>query len=100
MMFITGRTVVTTAATRVQVRNTNSKVLWAKFQGKPGNAAAVTVGDSTVSMTAGWTIMNSATIPATLELDFRKYQGSVLASSFWVDSSANGDAVEWAMIVE
>ncbi len=98
MTFVTGTTTVTTFGTRVQVRNTNDKVLSARFRAKPGNTGNAAVGDSAVSMTNGWTLVNAAVAPYE-QFNFREFQGSVLASVFYVDAATNGDKVEWAMIV-
>lgn len=94
MRIANGTTDVPTAGTRVQLRNTNDRVLWISVKARQ---ASIYFGDSAVSSTAGYTLGAAAEIA----LDFRigEAPGSVLASTFWVDATVNGNDADWIMIL-
>jgi len=103
MRLAIGSTDIATAGSEIQLSadaqvGTVAKVLWARFKSHPGNTGNVAVGVASMSMTDGWVMANTDSVG--LELDFRKYGGSVLASSIWMDAATNNDDVDWALILE
>ena len=97
MQFVAGTTNVAVAGTRGQVKNTNDRVLWARFRGRPANTGNAFVGISDVSVTNGWTLEKDDDNGVTL--DFGAQGGSVLASVFYVDVAVNNEKIEWSMIL-
>ena len=80
----------------MKIRNTLDRVHKIKFQGRAANTGRMFVGLSDVSSTVnGWEIpIPVATKPTPLlELDLSP--GSVPLNVFWVDSTVNGEIVDW-----
>lgn len=106
MRFDAGHTDISTAGTRVKLSvdggiNDNDRILWARFKADPGNSGIAYVGIGDVKGTAtihGFDLENNDDVG--LELDFRKYNGSILASQVYFDVATNGDNVAWAIIFE
>ena len=96
MILDVGITTVSSAGTAVQVLNTTSRVRFAQFKALAGNSGLTYVGISDVSASIGYEL--SAT--NTVEMDFGKYGGSILASSLYVDAATNGDKVCWYLILD
>lgn len=92
---LAGRTVVTTAGTRVQVNNTPRRVLSILFKGRDSNTGKVYVGDSTVASTAGVELKANQA----LNVRFLDSRVSGIFSDFWVDAATNGDIVDWIAIL-
>ena len=97
MQFVAGTTNVAVAGTQAQVKNTQDRVLWARFRGRPANTGNAFVGITGVSVTNGWTLEKDDDNGVTL--DFWAQGGSVFANVFYVDVANNNDKVEWAMIL-
>jgi hypothetical protein len=98
MHFLTGYKDVPTAGTQVQVNNVSDRVLWIRFSAETGT---VYIGISSVSASAGFKLITSASqkVSVDLEFDFGRYGGSVPFSDFWVDAATNGDNLVWAAIL-
>ncbi len=90
-MILGGRTVITTAGTRVQVNNTPRRVISILLKGRDSNTGKVYVGDSTVSSTAGLEL--KANQGVTIPSPGPAY--TFLISDIWVDAATNGDIVDW-----
>lgn len=88
---IAGRTVVTTAGTRVQVNNTERRIMSILFKGRNGNTGNVYLGDSTVASTAGFELKPNQAV----RLTFADRRVSGVMSNYWVDAATNGDVVDW-----
>ena len=100
-----GTTVVTTAGTEVQISNTADRVKKIQFHTRAANTGRMFIGLSDVSATVnGWELEIPSAAPGTarpiarLDLDFGT--GSVLLSLFYVDSTVNGEAVDWVAILD
>ena len=96
-----GTTTVTTAGTRVQLSTAKDNVKHIRFQPRAANTGRMFVGLVDVSATAnGWEfpipVATKQTPP--LELDFG--DGSVLLNVFYVDSTVNGEKIDWVAIVK
>ena len=90
------RTRVSTAGTRVQLSNVTDRVLTIKVSARTGNSGLVYFGLSAVSSTDGFELSANDD----LELDYGKYGGTVPLSTFWADSSANNQDLDWFPIPE
>ena len=92
-------TTVTTAGTEVQVAaaDTGLRVRAVLFKARAANTGLIYVGgDNTVSSTSGFTLSAGESV----SLDFGPEKGSEPATSFWVDSSVNGERVDSIFIYE
>lgn len=101
MRILFGTATVTTAGTRVQLSATADPVKHIQFQARVGNTGRMFIGKVDVSATVnGWELPIPITTRAKekLELDFGT--GSVLLSLFYVDSTVNGDIVDWCAVVQ
>lgn len=101
MHVLLGPTTVTTAGTRVQLSATPARVKHIQFQVRAANTGRSFVGLSDVSATVGgWELRIPTATKAKegLDLDFGK--GSVLLNVFWIDSTVNGDIVDWVAVLE
>ena len=94
MRFDTGTTDVPSASTRVQSSNTTDRVPWIKVSVRTGISGALYFGRSDVASTNGYELSANDS----LEMDFRP--GSEAFSAFYADSSANGNDLDWAVILE
>ena len=94
-MTVAGRTVITTAGTRVQVDNTARRVLSILFKGRDSNTGKVYVGDATVSSTVGFELKANQAV----NVRFLDIRISGIMSNFWVDAATNGDIVDWIAIL-
>lgn len=112
MRFISGTTDVDTVGDAERIRNTEERVLWAKFTALPTNRGISYIGLVDVDAThataqKGYPLFGTASGPFsrgssenetnTLELDFRP--GSVVCNVFYVDATVAGDDVGWAMML-
>ena len=101
MRVLFGTTTVTTAGTRAQLSTTTNPVKRISFQARAGNTGRIFVGLVDVSATVnGWELPIPLTTRAkeTLELDFG--EGSVLLNLFYVDSTVNGEIIDWVAVVK
>jgi len=98
---------VPTAGTRVQVLNDPRRVLWIRFHARAANVGLVYVGDTNVSATRGRALSPDGTVNAlsTTEYNFGAFlspttrsPGGVAMSTFWVDTTTNGNDVDWEAI--
>ena len=94
MRFDTGTTDVPGAGTRVQISNTTDRILWIKVSARTGISGALYFGRSDVAAANGYELSANDS----LEMDFRP--GSAAFSAFYVDTSANGNDLDWAVILE
>ncbi len=94
MRFDTGTTDVPGAGTRVQISNTTDRILWIKVSARTGISGALYFGRSDVAAANGYELSANDS----LEIDFRP--GSEAFSAFYVDASANGNDLDWAVILE
>jgi hypothetical protein len=94
MRFDTGTTDVPSAGTRVQLSNTVDRILWIRVSARTGISGALYFGRSDVAAATGYELSANDY----LEMDFRP--GSEVFSAFYVDSSANGNDLDWAVILE
>jgi hypothetical protein len=94
MRFDAGTTDVPGAGTRVQISNTTDRILWIRVSARTGISGAVYFGRSDVASTNGYELSANDY----LEIDFRP--GSEAFSAFYVDASANGNDLDWAVILE
>ena len=105
MGMLSGATQVTSAGTRVQISNSPRRVLYARAQGRDGNAGTTYLGGSTVSNTNGWSLVEpTGTIHGNVfEMWFTNTgprRTTVPLSDFYVDAATNNDYVEWLFILE
>ena len=96
MKFTSTRTRVSTAGTRVQLSNVTDRVLTIKVSARTGNSGLVYFGGSAVSSTVGYELSANDS----LELNFGEHGGTVPLSTFWADSSANNQDLDWVAITE
>lgn len=96
MILDAGTTTVSTAGSEQQISNTANRVLWIKAKALAANSGIAYLGDSDISATNGYELSAGNEI----ELDYRKYGGSVEFSSIYVDVATNGDKVCWAVVLE
>ena len=94
MRFDAGTTDVPSAGTSVQISNTTDRILWIRVSARTGISGAVYFGRSDVASTNGYELSANDY----LEIDFRP--GSEAFSAFYVDASANGNDLDWAVILE
>ena len=94
MRFDSGTTDVSSAGTRVQISNTTDRILWIRVSARTGISGAVYFGRSDVAAANGYELSANDH----LEIDFRP--GSEAFSAFYVDASANGNDLDWAVILE
>ena len=94
MRFDTGTTDVPGAGTRVQISNTTDRILWIKVSARTGISGALYFGRSDAAAANGYELSANDS----LEIDFRP--GSEAFSAFYVDTSANGNDLDWAVILE
>ena len=90
------RTRVSTAGTRVQLSNVTDRVRYIKVSARTGNSGLVYFGLSAVSSTVGYELSANDS----LELNFGEHGGTVPLSTFWADSSASNQDLDWAAITE
>ena len=93
---------VTTAGTEIQIGNIAAKVKKIQFKARAANTGRIFVGLSDVAVGKGWELPPPSVVTTRpidpLVLDFG--DGSVLLSLFWVDSTVNGEIVDWVAITE
>ena len=94
MRFDAGTTDVPSAGTSVQISNTTDRILWIRVSARTGISGALYFGRSDVASTNGYELSANDY----LEIDFRP--GSEAFSAFYVDASANGNDLDWAVILE
>jgi hypothetical protein len=94
MRFDTGTTDVPSAGTSVQISNTTDRILWIRVSARTGISGALYFGRSDVASTNGYELSANDY----LEIDFRP--GSEAFSAFYADTSANGNDLDWAVILE
>lgn len=98
MRFDAGTTNIPTAGTRVQISNTNDRVLSVSITARAGNTGNIYLGFDDVSSTNGKELRPGET--AVVEFgDGREEGGSVLFSTFYVDAATNGDDADWMVIL-
>ena len=90
------RTRVSTAGTRVQLSNVTDRVRYIKVSARTGNSGLVYFGLSAVSSTDGYELSANDD----LELNYGEHGGTVPLSTFWADSSANNQDLDWVAITE
>ena len=94
-----GTTVVTTAGTRQQVKNSTTKYIAFLFKAPMTNSGLVYVGDSDVSSTSSVRLVAGETY--TLQLpEGRIGQIVIPAEELWVDVSVSGESVDWVFLME
>jgi hypothetical protein len=96
MKFTSTRTRVSTAGTRVQLSNVTDRVRYIKVSARTGNSGVVYFGGSGVSSTVGYELSANDS----LELNFGEQGGTVALSTFWADSSATNQDLDWVAITE
>ena len=96
MKFTSTRTRVSTAGTRVQLSNVTDRVRYIKVSARTGNSGVVYFGGSGVSSTVGYELSANDS----LELNFGEQGGTVALSTFWADSSATKQDLDWVAITE
>ena len=96
MKFTSTRTRVSTAGTRVQLSNVTARVRYIKVSARTGNSGVVYFGGSGVSSTVGYELSANDS----LELNFGEQGGTVALSTFWADSSATNQDLDWVAITE
>ena len=94
MRFDAGTTDVPSAGTAVQLSNSVDRVVWIRVSARTGISGALYFGRSDVSSSNGYELSANDY----LEIDFRP--GSEAFSAFYVDASANGNDLDWAVILE
>ena len=101
MRVLFGPTTVTTAGTRVQLSNTADRVKQIRFASRVANTGRIFIGTVTVSATvSGWELTSSEAARAKGDLILDFGAGSVLLSTFYVDSIVSGEIIDWVAIVE
>jgi len=98
MRFDSGTIDIPSAGTRVQISNTNDRVLSIEIHARAGNTGVIYFGRDDVSSTNGREIAKGATV----ELDFTfaaNLHGSERFSSFYVDAATNGDDADFMVIL-
>ena len=90
------KTRVSTAGTRVQLSNVTDRVRYIKVSARTGNSGLVYFGLSAVSSTDGYELSANDD----LELNYGEHGGTVPLSTFWADSSANNQDLDWVAITE
>jgi len=96
MKFTSTKTRVSTAGTRVQLSNVTDRVRYIKVSARTGNSGVVYFGGSGVSSTVGYELSANDS----LELNFGEQGGTVALSTFWADSSATNQDLDWVAITE
>jgi len=96
MKFTSTKTRVSTAGTRVQLSNVTDRVRYIKVSARTGNSGLVYFGTSDVSSTVGYELSANDS----LELNFGEQGGTVALSTFWADSSATNQDLDWVAITE
>ena len=96
MKFTSTSTRVSTAGTRVQLSNVTDRVRYIKVSARTGNSGVVYFGGSGVSSTVGYELSANDS----LELNFGEQGGTVALSTFWADSSATNQDLDWVAITE
>ena len=102
MRVLVGTTTVTTAGTSVQLSNTLNDVKKISFYTRAANTGRMFVGLSDVSATVNGLelAIPVATRPlAERHLDFGP-DGSVKMNLFYVDSTINGEKIDWVAILK
>ena len=94
MRFDAGTTDVPSAGTAVQLSNSVDRVVWIRVSARTGISGTVYFGRSDVSSSNGFELSANDY----LEIDFRP--GSESFSAFYADTSANGNDLDWAVILE
>jgi len=94
MRFDAGTTDVPSAGTAVQLSNSVDRVVWIRVSARTGISGTVYFGRSDVSSSNGFELSANDY----LEIDFRP--GSEAFSAFYVDASANGNDLDWAVMLE
>lgn len=91
----TGQTDIPTAGTRVQLYATDnvSRIKRVYFHAPAANTGDVFVGDSAVSVTAGFHLA-----PGEFQ-DFDYEDQSELRSYWYADGATNGNDIDWVMIL-
>ena len=95
MRFDSGTTDVPTAGTRVQILDSEDRVLAIEFHARAGNAGNVYAGVLDVSATNGRELVPGEAVPYDFTLSTA--EGSVPFSTFYVDAATSGDDVDWAV---
>ncbi len=99
MRVIFGSTAVAAAGTRVQLSNTADKVRKIQFQTRAANTGRLFIGLSDVSATVnGWELRIPTATKTKEYFDLDLGEGSVLLSKLYVDSTVNGDILDWVAI--
>lgn len=93
MRFDSGTTDVPTAATPVQISNTNDKVASIAVKGLVGNTGKVYFGVDDVSKTNGWELSPGESVTVSFG------DGSVAFNKFYVDAATSGDDVTWIVTI-
>ena len=98
MRFHANRTNVGTSSVALSAAtgapDSNSRVLWIKVSARTGNGNVVYFGTSTVSSTVGYELSANDS----LELNFGEQGGTVPLSTFWADSGASNQDLDWVAI--
>ena len=89
-----GTTDIPTAGIRVQISNTVDKVKSIAVRARPANTGNSFFGTVTVSATVGWTLQPGES----KTMDFG--EGSVVFSTFYLDTATNGNDVDHSAILE
>ena len=92
--FDTSTTDVPSAGTAVQLSNTLDRVQWIRVSARTGISGTLYFGRSDVSSSNGYELSANDH----LEIDFRP--GSEAFNVFYVDTSTNGNDLDWAVILE
>jgi hypothetical protein len=87
---------VTTAGTRVQLTTTDTITSSVIIQAKNSNTGTIYVGDSTVSSTQGLELSPGESIAFTGDNRNEGQADELVLSDIWLDSSVNGEGVQWA----
>ena len=92
----TGITNVSSAGTRVQIKNSPNRVRWVQFKALAGNSGLTYVGVDDVSASVGYELSAGNTVA----LNFGEFGGSIPISKLYVDAATNGDKVAWITILD
>jgi len=84
-MIKSGSVTVSTAGTRVQFANDETRITNIKLKAPSGNAGLIAIGDNLVSMTNGYELAAGQTLELAI----------VDLAETYVDAATNGDKVSW-----
>jgi hypothetical protein len=93
MRWDSGSTNIGTAGTQVQISNTQDDVKSIAVKARKGNTGKTYFGLSDVSSSNGWELEPGEGKAVSFGA------GSVKFAIFWVDAAADGDDVDWSVVL-